>query len=160
MGRDLLKALLRSRDKSKPLEVKDEEIHGREAGRLLIGDLVTSFASGIKNMNDLEHLEEEMEKYFPVDSYTYNMFLRGLSMAGRMDSACNLYEKMCRKGYQPNRWTFDIMVHGFCKNGDRNEAERWMDAMYRNGFYPTWYTMRLYNNASLRAHDQKIISFV
>ncbi|KAG2648256.1 hypothetical protein PVAP13_1NG040500 [Panicum virgatum] len=124
MGRDLLKALLRSRDKSKPLEVKDEEIHGREAGRLLIGDLVASFASG------------------------------------RMDSACNLYEKMCRKGYQPNRWTFDIMVHGFCKNGDRNEAERWMDAMYRNGFYPTWYTMRLYNNASLRAHDQKIISFV
>jgi len=160
MGRDLLKALLRSRDKSEPLEVKGEEIHGREAGRLLIGDLVTSFASGIKNMSDLEHLGEEMEKYFPVDTYTYNMFLRGLCMAGRMDSACNLYEKMCRKGYQPNRWTFDIMVHGFCKNGDRNEAERWMDAMYRNGFYPTWYTMRLYNNASLRAHDQKIISFV
>ncbi|RLN09534.1 pentatricopeptide repeat-containing protein [Panicum miliaceum] len=160
MGRDLLKALLRSRDRSRPLEVKGEEIHGQEAGRLLIGDLVTSFASGIKNMSDLELLGEEMEKYFPVDSYTYNMLLRGLSMAGRMDSACNLYEKMCRKGYQPNRWTFDIMVHGFCKNGDRNEAERWMDAMYRNGFYPTWYTMRLYNNASLRTHDQKIISFV
>jgi hypothetical protein len=35
-----------------------------------------------------------------------------------------------------------------------------MDAMYRNGFYPTWYTMRLYNNASLHGHDQKIISFV
>ncbi|KAF8677154.1 hypothetical protein HU200_046626 [Digitaria exilis] len=160
MGNTLLKALLRSRDKSKPLDVKGEEIEGQEAGRLLIGDLITSFASGIRNMNDLEQLGEEMEKYFPVDCYTYNMLLRGLSMAGRMDSACNLYERMCRKGYQPNRWTFDIMVHGFCKNGYRNEAERWMDAMYRNGFYPTWYTMRLYNNASLRAHDQKIISFV
>ncbi|CAN6277431.1 unnamed protein product [Urochloa humidicola] len=160
MGDNLLKALLRSRDKSKPLEVKGEEIYGREAGRLLIGDLVTSFASGIRNMSDLEHLGDEMEKYFPVDSYTYNMLLRGLSMAGRMDAACNLYERMCRKGYQPNRWTFDIMVHGFCKNGDKNEAERWMDAMYRNGFYPTWYTMRLYNSASLQAHSQKIISFV
>jgi pentatricopeptide repeat protein len=159
-GSSLLKALLRSRDKSKPVEVKGEEIQGQEAGRLLIGDLITSFASGIRNMNDLEHLGEEMEKYFPVDTYTYNMLLRGLSMAGRMDSACNMYERMCRKGYQPNRWTFDIMVHGFCKNGDRNEAERWMDAMYRNGFYPTWYTMRLYNRASLQAHDQKIISFV
>ncbi|KAL6888591.1 hypothetical protein ACP4OV_009617 [Aristida adscensionis] len=160
IGSNLLKALLRSREKSQSVEVKDEEIQGREAGRLLIVDLITSFASGIKNMNDLEHLGEEMEKYFPVDVYTYNMLLRGLCMAGRMDSACNLYERMCRKGYLPNRWTFDIMVHGFCKNGDRNEAERWIDAMYRNGFYPTWYTMRLYNNAALRAHDQKIISFV
>ncbi|CAO2033823.1 unnamed protein product [Urochloa humidicola] len=160
MGDNLLKALLRSRDKSKPLELKGEEMYGREAGRLLIGDLITSFASGIRNMSGLEHLGEEMEKYFPVDSYTYNMLLRGLSMAGRMDAACNLYERMCRKGYQPNRWTFDIMVHGFCKNGDKNEAERWMDAMYRNGFYPTWYTMRLYNSASLQAHNQKIISFV
>jgi pentatricopeptide repeat protein len=160
MGNDLLKAFLRSRDKSKPLEVKGEEIQGREAGRLLIGDLVSAFASGIRNMSDLEHLGEEMEKYFPVDIYTYNMLLRGLSMAGRMDSAINLYERICRQGYQPNRWTFDIIVHGFCKNGDRNEAERWMDAMYRNGFYPTWYTMRLYNNLLLRANDQKIISFV
>lgn len=160
MGSNLLKAFLRSRDKSKPLEVKGEEIQGREAGRLLIGDLVSAFASGIRNMSDLEHLGEEMEKYFPVDIYTYNMLLRGLSMAGRMDSACNLYERICRQGYQPNRWTFDIIVHGFCKNGDRNEAERWMDAMYRNGFYPTWYTMRLYNNLLLRANDQRIVSFV
>ncbi|CAD6252024.1 unnamed protein product [Miscanthus lutarioriparius] len=160
MGNNLLKAFLRSRDKSKPLEVKGEEIQGREAGRHLIGDLVSLFASGIRNMSDLEHLGEEMEKYFPVDIYTYNMLLRGLSMAGRMDSACNLYERICRQGYHPNRWTFDIIVHGFCKNGDRNEAERWMDAMYRNGFYPTWYTMRLYNNLLLRANDQKIISFV
>ncbi|WVZ78054.1 hypothetical protein U9M48_025825 [Paspalum notatum var. saurae] len=160
IGSDLPKALLRSRDKSKPLDVKGEEIQGREAGRLLIGDLITSFASGIRNMSNPEHLGEEMEKYFPVDVYTYNMLLRGLSMAERMDSACRLFERMCRKGYRPNRWTFDIMVHGFCKNGDRDEAERWMDAMYRNGFYPTWYTMRLYNNASLQAHDQKAISFV
>ncbi|KAK3152056.1 hypothetical protein QOZ80_2BG0153690 [Eleusine coracana subsp. coracana] len=160
MGSNLLKALLRSRENLKPVEVKSEEIQGQEAGRLLIGDLITSFASGIRNMNDLEHFGEEMEKYFPVDIYTYNMLLRGLSMAGRMDSACNLYERMCRKGYQPNRWTFDIMVHGFCKNGDRNEAGRWIDAMRRNGFHPTWYTMRLYDDASLRSHDQKIISFV
>ncbi|KAJ1277686.1 hypothetical protein BS78_04G022600 [Paspalum vaginatum] len=160
IGNDLPKAVLRSRDKSKPLDVKGEEIQGREAGRLLIGDLITSFASGIRNMSNPEHLGEEIEKYFPVDVYTYNMLLRGLSMAERMDSACHLFERMCRKGYRPNRWTFDIMVHGFCKNGDRDEAERWMDAMYRNGFYPTWYTMRLYNNASLNAHDQNAISFV
>lgn len=160
IGDSLLKALLRSRDKSKPLDVKGVAIQGREAGRLLIGDLITSFASGIRNMNDPEHFGEEMEKYFPVDVYTYNMLLRGLSMAERMDSAYHLFERMCRKGYQPNRWTFDIMVHGFCKIGDINEAERWMDAMYRNGFYPTWYTMRLYNNLLWRAHDQKIISFV
>lgn len=159
-GSDLLKAWTRSGDKSESVEARANEIKGRGAGRFLIGQLIELFAGGIRNRSDLEVLEEGLEKFFPVDIYTYNMLIRGLSMAGRMDSACNMFERLCRKGYQPNRWTFDIMIHGFCKHGDRNEAERWMEAMYRNGFYPTWYTMRLYNNASLGAHDQKVIPFV
>uniref|UniRef100_J3L992 Pentacotripeptide-repeat region of PRORP domain-containing protein n=1 Tax=Oryza brachyantha TaxID=4533 RepID=J3L992_ORYBR len=159
-GGDLLKAWKRSRDQSEKATVKPEEIQGKGVGRFLIGELVMMFANGIRNMNDLEDLEEDLEKHFPVDVYTYNMLLRGLSMVGRMDSACNLFEKLCRKGYEPNRWTFDIMIHGYCKNGDRDEAERWMEAMHRNGFYPTWYTMRLYNNLALRANDRKAISFV
>lgn len=157
---DLLKAWTRSEDKSESFEARAGEIKGRGAGRFLIGQLIELFASGIRNRSDLEVLEEGLEQFFPVDIYTYNMLIRGLSMAGRMDSACNMFERLCRKGYQPNRWTFDTMVHGFCRHGNRNEAERWMEAMYRNGFYPTWYTMRLYNNTSLRAHDQKIMSFV
>uniref|UniRef100_A0ACD5V9N2 Uncharacterized protein n=1 Tax=Avena sativa TaxID=4498 RepID=A0ACD5V9N2_AVESA len=159
-GSDLLKAWTRSEDRSTSIEARAEEIKGREAGRILIGQLIELFASGIRNRSDLEVLEEGLEQFFPVDIFTYNMLLRGLSMAGRMDTACNMFERLCRKGYQPNRFTFDIMIHGFCKHGIRSEAERWMEAMYRNGFYPTWYTMRLYNNTSLRVHDQKVISFV
>lgn len=159
-GSDLLKAWARSEDKSGSLEARAGEIKGRGAGRFLIGQLIELFASGIRNRSDLELLEEGLEQFFPVDIYTYNMLLRGLSMAGRMDSACNMFERLCQRGYLPNRYTFDIMVHGFCKHGSRSEAERWMEAMYRNGFYPTWYTMRLYNNTSLRPHDQKAISFV
>ncbi|XBH61000.1 pentatricopeptide repeat-containing protein At1g71210, mitochondrial [Aegilops tauschii subsp. strangulata] len=159
-GSDLLKAWARSEDKSGSLEASAGEIKGRGAGRFLIGQLIELFASGIRNRSDLEVLEEGLEQFFPVDIYTYNMLLRGLSMAGRMDSACNMFERLCQRGYLPNRYTFDIMVHGFCKHGSRSEAERWMEAMYRNGFYPTWYTMRLYNNTSLRPHDQKAISFV
>ncbi|XP_015622973.1 pentatricopeptide repeat-containing protein At1g71210, mitochondrial [Oryza sativa Japonica Group] len=155
-GSDLLKAWKRSEQAT----VKPEEIQGKGVGRFLIGELIMMFAGGIRNMNDLEDLEEDLEKHFPVDVYTYNMLLRGLSMVGRMDSACNLFERLCRKGYEPNRWTFDIMVHGFCKNSDRDEAERWMEAMHRNGFYPTWYTMRIYNNLALRSTDHKVISFV
>lgn len=159
-GSDLLKAWMRSEDRSVPIEASAEEIKGRGAGRILIGQLIELFASGIRNRSDLEVLEEGLEQFFPVDIFTYNMLLRGLSMAGRMDTASNMFERLCRKGYQPNRFTFDIMIHGFCKHGIRSEAERWMEAMHRNGFYPTWYTMRLYNNTSLRAHDQKVISFV
>ncbi|KAG8058006.1 hypothetical protein GUJ93_ZPchr0002g25118 [Zizania palustris] len=157
---DLLKAWKHSRDQSEWATVEPEKIQGQGVGRFLIGELSMMFASALRNTDDLEDLEVDIEKHFPVDLYTYNMLLRGLSMAGRMDSAYNLFERLCRKGYQPNRWTFDIMVHGYCKNGERSEAERWMQAMYRNGFYPTWYTMRLYNNASLRAHHNKAISFV
>lgn len=159
-GSGLLKAWTRSEDRSASIVASAEEIKGRGAGRILIGQLIELFASGIRNRSDLEVLEEGLEQFFPVDIFTYNMLLRGLSMAGRMDTACNMFERLCRKGYQPNRFTFDIMIHGFCKHGIRSEAERWMEAMYRNGFYPTWYTMRLYNNTSLRVHDQKVIQFV
>jgi pentatricopeptide repeat protein len=159
-GSGLLKAWTRSEDRSASIVASAEEIKGRGAGRILIGQLIELFASGIRNRSDLEVLEEGLEQFFPVDIFTYNMLLRGLSMAGRMDTACNMFERLCRKGYQPNRFTFDIMIHGFCKHGTRSEAERWMEAMHRNGFYPTWYTMRLYNNTSLRVHDQKVIQFV
>ncbi|KAF0911569.1 hypothetical protein E2562_011195 [Oryza meyeriana var. granulata] len=159
-GSGLLEAWKRSIDQSELATVKPEQIQGKGIGRLLIGELIMMFAGGIRNMNDLEDLEEDLEKHFPVDIYTYNMLLRGLSMVGRMDSACNLFNRLCRKAYEPNRWTFDIMIHGFCKIGDRDEAERWMEAMHRNGFYPTWYTMRLYNKLALRANDRKVISFV
>uniref|UniRef100_A0A0D9VBP5 Pentacotripeptide-repeat region of PRORP domain-containing protein n=1 Tax=Leersia perrieri TaxID=77586 RepID=A0A0D9VBP5_9ORYZ len=159
-GVDLVKAWKRSRDQSEQATVKPEEIKGRGVGRYLIGELIMMFAGGIRNLNDLEDLEEDLERHFPVDIFTYNMLLRGLSVVGRMDSASNMFERLCRKGYEPNRWTFDIMIHGFCKNGDIDEAERWMEAMHRNGYYPTWYTMRLYNNLVLRTGYRKDISFV
>nr|CAD1820783.1 unnamed protein product [Ananas comosus var. bracteatus] len=145
----LLRAWLQSRDKEADVDSvgMSSEIQDQQSGRLLLGQLIAAFSGGIRLRGNLDKLEEEIERFFPVDIYTYNMLLRGLSMGGRMDLASSLFERLCKKGFQPNRWTFDIMVHGFCKDGQRKEAERWMQAMARNGFFPTWYTMRLYNNA-------------
>ncbi|XP_020114789.1 pentatricopeptide repeat-containing protein At1g71210 [Ananas comosus] len=145
----LLRAWLQSRDKEADVDSvgTSSEIQDQQSGRLLLGQLIAAFSGGIRLRGNLDKLEEEIERFFPVDIYTYNMLLRGLSMGGRMDLASSLFERLCKKGFQPNRWTFDIMVHGFCKDGQRKEAERWMQAMARNGFFPTWYTMRLYNNA-------------
>ncbi|XP_072982040.1 pentatricopeptide repeat-containing protein At1g71210, mitochondrial [Typha latifolia] len=147
-SRALLRAWFQTRDHSRDAESigSDGEIKDEGSGRLLLGQLIAAFSGGIRMSENLDKLAEEVERFFPVDIYTYNMILRGLSMGGRMDFACDLFEKMCKKGYQPNRWTFDIMVHGFCREGKTKEAERWMEAMSRNGFFPTWYTMRLYNS--------------
>ncbi|XP_074584021.1 pentatricopeptide repeat-containing protein At1g71210, mitochondrial-like [Curcuma longa] len=114
----------------------------------IIDHLVVAFSGGIRMKERIEKLDELLERFFPLDVFTYNMLMRGMCKEGRIDFACQLFHKMSRKGFEPNRWSFDILVHGFCKLGNRSEAERWMEKMYRNGFHPTWYTMRIYNNTT------------
>ncbi|XP_010934877.1 pentatricopeptide repeat-containing protein At1g71210, mitochondrial [Elaeis guineensis] len=147
-SQELLWAWVRSRNRNsevKPVGMSEET---KGAGQMMLGNLIAAFSGGIRMRENMDKVEELVERFFPVDIYTYNMLLRGLSMAGRMDYACDLFQRICKKGYEPNRFSFDIIVHGFCKHGKRKEAERWMYAMYQNGFHPTWYTIRIYNNTS------------
>lgn len=137
-GKELLKAWVDFK--------KAEAGRGTSGSGLLLGELIAAFSGGIRMKGNLQNLEEDIERSFPVDIYTYNMLLRGLTMAGRMDCACDLFYRIHRKGYEPNLWTYDIIVHGFCRQGNRKEAERWIDEMYRNGFCPTKYTMRHFYN--------------
>ncbi|KAJ7960461.1 Pentatricopeptide repeat-containing protein [Quillaja saponaria] len=103
-------------------EIYDAWVHlrgekDRESSRLsTLGLLIGAFSGRIKVNQHLKSLEDVIEKCFPLDTYTYNMLLRRLSM-NEMDSACELFNRMCQKGYEPNRWTYDIIVHGFFKHG-------------------------------------------
>ncbi|WOL13236.1 hypothetical protein Cni_G22005 [Canna indica] len=142
-SQELLRSWVQSRESTNG-GATSEEIQGSRG--VLIGHLIAAFSGGIRLKESLAELDELLERFFPVDVFTYNMLLRGISRAGRMDYACDLFHKMSKKGFEPNRWTYDIMVHGFCKQGKREEAERWMEAMYRKGLHPTWYTMRVYNS--------------
>lgn len=147
-SQELLRAWVRSRNRNSEVKPGGMSEETKGSGQMMLGNLIAAFSAGIRMRESIDKLEELVERFFPVDIYTYNMLLRGLSMAGRMDYACDLFQRICKKGYEPNRFSFDIIVHGFCKHGKRSEAERWMDAMYRNGFHPTWYTIRIYNNTS------------
>ncbi|XP_058085038.1 pentatricopeptide repeat-containing protein At1g71210, mitochondrial [Magnolia sinica] len=131
--------------------VQSGDIDGAAAQsrNLMLGQLVGAFSGGIRMKEHLDNLEEVVEQFFPVDIYTYNMIVRALTMEGRMDYACELFNRIRKKGYEPNRWTYDIIVHGFCKHGRRKDAERWMKEMYHNGFYPTWCTIEIYNNMEI-----------
>ncbi|KAL6008292.1 hypothetical protein ACLOJK_033798 [Asimina triloba] len=129
------------------------ETEGGEAARLRnskLGILVSAFCCGIRMKKNLNNLDALIEALFPVDIYTYNMLLRALTMEGKMDYACSLFDRIKRKGREPNRWTYDIIVHAFCKHGRRKDAETWMEEMYRKGFYPTWCTIKQYNNIETR----------
>ncbi|KAJ6849962.1 pentatricopeptide repeat-containing protein, mitochondrial [Iris pallida] len=136
--------------RSKEARVEGEEEEGNRetwgSSKKLLDQLIAEFSHRIRSRENLENLEEVVERYFPLDIYTYNILMRGLSMVGQMDYACTLFNKMRKKGYEPNRWTYDVLVHGFCKQGKRKDAERWMEEMYRSGYHPTWYTIRVYNN--------------
>ncbi|RWR80992.1 pentatricopeptide repeat-containing-like protein isoform X1 [Cinnamomum micranthum f. kanehirae] len=127
--------------------VQSSALDGEE---LMLGQLVGTFSGGIRVREHLDSLEEVVEQFFQIDIFTCNILLRELTMEGRMDYACDLFHRICKKGYRPNRWTYDIIVHGFCKHGRRKEAERWMEAMYRNGFYPTFSTVGKYNYMKIK----------
>ncbi|MQL88210.1 hypothetical protein Taro_020766 [Colocasia esculenta] len=131
------------------ISVTDESGEGTHSNHLILGQLVSAFSGRIRIREGLDCLEEVVEKYIPVDCFTYNVLLRALTMAGRMDYARQMFDRMCKKGHQPNRHTYDIVLHGFCKQGMKEEAAAWKNEMITNGFYPTWYTIDLYN--SMRA---------
>eukprot|EP00268_Persea_americana_P061604 TRINITY_DN7798_c0_g1_i12.p1 TRINITY_DN7798_c0_g1~~TRINITY_DN7798_c0_g1_i12.p1 ORF type:complete len:911 (+),score=135.23 TRINITY_DN7798_c0_g1_i12:6-2738(+) len=127
--------------------VQSSALDGEE---LMLGQLVGAFSDGIRVREHLDSLEEVVEQFFRINIFTCNMLLRELTMEGRMDYACNLFHRICKKGHLPDKRTYDIIVHGFFKHGRREEAERWMEAMYRNGLYPTLYTLDKYNNMKIK----------
>ncbi|XP_055824556.1 pentatricopeptide repeat-containing protein At1g71210, mitochondrial isoform X2 [Solanum dulcamara] len=100
---------------------------------LALGNLIKTFSGGCKLESDILQIEELIRQCFPLDIYTYNLLLRKLSIS-EMDLACNYFERLCKKGYEPNRWTYNILVQGFLRVGRSSEARRWMEEMFSKGF--------------------------
>ncbi|PKA50103.1 Pentatricopeptide repeat-containing protein [Apostasia shenzhenica] len=119
--------------------------HSTYSSENVLCHIMKAFSQGIREKKNLEKLDEVIEKYFPLDLFTYNILLRALFKAGKIENAYIMFCKLQRKGYEPNRWTYDIIVHGLCKLGHTKLAEKWMEEMYQNGYEPTWYTLSLYN---------------
>ena len=113
---------------------------------LMLTKLISAFSGGVRIKEHLHCLDEAVEKYFPVDTFTYNILLRALSLEGRMDLACEMFNRIKKKEHRLNRYTYDVILHGLCKQGKREEAEVWKNKMVLDGFYPTWYTLELYNS--------------
>uniref|UniRef100_A0A1D1XF30 Pentatricopeptide repeat-containing protein At1g71210 n=1 Tax=Anthurium amnicola TaxID=1678845 RepID=A0A1D1XF30_9ARAE len=126
-------------------ELKDASSEASHSRRLTLHQLVSAFSGGVRNKEHLDCLEEVIERDFPVDIFTYNMLLRALTMAGRMVHACQLFDRICMKGHQPNQYTYDTILHGFCKQGRKEAAALWKNEMTSRGFFPTGYTSDLYN---------------
>ncbi|KAL6269595.1 hypothetical protein ACE6H2_026506 [Prunus campanulata] len=116
--------------------VQLRQVPNEKSDSSMLGLLIGAFSGRVRLSQDIENLEEVIEKCFPLDVYTYNLLLRRLSETN-MDRACALFNKMCQKGYEPNRWTYDTLVQGFLKHGRTSEARRWLEVMYRNRFPPT-----------------------
>lgn len=120
--------------------VKTRDEQNETTSSWLLGRLIYAFSSQTMDQ-DVKALEELIEQCFPVDIYTYNMLLRRLSMV-RMDKAVELFNRLCQKGYEPNRWTYDTLAYGFFKHGRTVEAKRWVEVMFRKGLDPTECTRR------------------
>lgn len=116
-------------------------VHSREglmetSQSSMLGLLIGAFSGHIRVSQSIKNLEEAIAKCFPLDIYTYNLLLRRLSI-NDMQLAFELFNRLCQKGYEPNKWTYDILVHGLFKHGRTSEAKRLLEVMYRKGFDPT-----------------------
>ncbi|XP_071710525.1 pentatricopeptide repeat-containing protein At1g71210, mitochondrial [Rutidosis leptorrhynchoides] len=144
IGNNLLLCSLKDR------ELYDKWVESRptddESSRIFrLGEVVGLF-SGRFREEDIEwnDLEQVVRSCFPLDVYTYNMLLRKLLRSSkRLNDACKLFDKMCRKGYEPNQWTYETFVHGYYHNGMKEEGDWWIQEMLRRGFKPSEATNRL-----------------
>ncbi|XP_016435291.2 pentatricopeptide repeat-containing protein At1g71210, mitochondrial [Nicotiana tabacum] len=100
---------------------------------LALGELIKTFSGGSNLDGDILEMEELIQQCFPLDVYTYNLLLRKLTIS-EMDLACKYFDRLCKKGHEPNRWTYDILVHGFLKVGRSSEARKFMEEMFSKGF--------------------------
>lgn len=103
---------------------------------LVLGQLIGEFSGCIGMEPDFNSLEENVKKCFPPDLYTYNLLLRRLAWSD-IDVAFKFFNRICQRGYEPNRWTYDILVHGLFKHGRTSEAYKLVEEMFRKGFEPT-----------------------
>ncbi|XP_073289855.1 pentatricopeptide repeat-containing protein At1g71210, mitochondrial-like [Primulina huaijiensis] len=108
----------------------------------MLGHVIGVFSGCVEERYNIEDVEKLIEQCFPIDIYTNNMLLRRLSVKG-MDFACNFFDKLVDKGYEPNKWTYDIIVHGLAKVGRTAEAKIWMEEMVNRGFELTEITGKM-----------------
>ncbi|XP_038889931.1 pentatricopeptide repeat-containing protein At1g71210, mitochondrial [Benincasa hispida] len=102
----------------------------------MLGLLIGAFSGRIRVSQSIKNLEKTIAKCFPLDIYTYNLLLRRLC-PNDLEQAFELFDRLCEKGYVPNRWTYDILVHGLFKQERTLEAKRLLEVMYQKGFSPT-----------------------
>ncbi|KAJ4713669.1 Pentatricopeptide repeat-containing protein [Melia azedarach] len=98
----------------------------------LLGQLIGVFSGRIKVSRDIEDVQKLIEQCFPLDTYTYNMLVRQLSMS-EIDHACELFNTMRQKGYETNQWTYDVLKYGLYKCLGMDEAERRLKEMSWKG---------------------------
>ncbi|KAL0401186.1 UNVERIFIED_CONTAM: Pentatricopeptide repeat-containing protein, mitochondrial [Sesamum latifolium] len=79
-------------------------------------------------------VDESMESMgCQPDTYTWNIFIRGLCKKGLLSSAHQVVNEMLLKGCQPNVITYTILIDGFCKKGRLKEAEGITEEMAYKG---------------------------
>ncbi|KAF5744991.1 pentatricopeptide repeat-containing protein [Tripterygium wilfordii] len=117
------------------------EVQDETSSIAMLGKLIGAFCGRLRVSEHIKSWEELIEQCFPLNLYTYNMLLRRLSMS-HIDHACELFNRICQKGYEPNRWTYDILIHGLVRHGRTAEARRREEEMFMRGFDPTVKTKR------------------
>ncbi|KAF6173313.1 hypothetical protein GIB67_027008 [Kingdonia uniflora] len=75
-----------------------------------------------KQFEKIREIYANVDRYGVLDVCSYNMMINACCLSGCVSDGWSLFEKMLRKGIQPNAVTFGTLVSGFCANSMLDEA--------------------------------------
>ncbi|ONK76629.1 uncharacterized protein A4U43_C03F30330 [Asparagus officinalis] len=92
---------------------------------------------------------------------TYNYFFRYFAKFGKIEEGMNLYDKMVRSGYEPDRLTYQLLIKMLCENQRLDLAVQMIKEMNQNGFDSdlATSTMLIHLLARLRRYDEAVDEF-
>ncbi|XP_044466751.1 pentatricopeptide repeat-containing protein At1g71210, mitochondrial-like [Mangifera indica] len=133
LGNTLLMHALKTQDLYEAW-IRSIDLQNETSKISLLGRLIGafSFSGNIGASEDIENLEEVIQLCFKPDIITYNILLKQL-IKRDIDHACEFFDKICRKGYEPDQWTYKVLVYGLYRSGRIDKAKRKLEEMYWRG---------------------------
>lgn len=112
-----------------------------EIANKLFNHMKTNILSELRETKETANTSEDLailnEVTPTLDSVTYNCLITSLCTLGEVDDACELLEKMVKKGFTPYTKTYSSVFTQLCKKRKAREAFELYNNVVATAFFPT-----------------------
>ncbi|GAU28044.1 hypothetical protein TSUD_265020 [Trifolium subterraneum] len=113
-------------------------------------------AHGLLDLLEKAHrLLDEAVELGIADVVSYNIILLWLCEIGKVNEACNLWDKMMSKGITPSRVSYNNLILGYCKKGCMDDAYSLLNNILERGLKPNAVTYTLLIDGFFKKGDSE-----